>query len=374
MAENDQTLPLAQNPETPVVPDPANPQGQTPPVSTDVDDIEVLEALAAAEAEKAAGAQTGAGGATTGTTPAQAQPQGQNQPAPSGDAPVMIPKGRFDEVNTRAQTAEQRASEAERTAAYWKGIADARAAPAPASGAVAAPAPQATPEQRLAQIDTAVDALAKKFDDGEITMADMKAQERVLQAQASAIRQEAAPRPQQQPAAPQQNGNELYLETLTAQLEENHPWVGVLDKVGTKADWDYVTAQAVERVTAAGKDPRNGALGQYELRKAAAEIADEIGPGLLTKRAQAKGVAIPGQASPQPQPQPGPAVLSPEAQARQAKLTLAQGHPPNVNAMQGAGGPGTGAIPSEAAIEAMSDEDIGKLPDAVRNKLLGRVA
>lgn len=369
MAENDQTLPLAQIPETPVAENPANPQGQTPPVSTDVDDIEVLEALAAAEAEKAATAQTGTDGATTGQTPAAAQPTGQNQPAPSGDAPVMIPKGRFDEA---VMAERNRASEAERTAAYWKGIADARAAPAPAPGAAAAPAPQATPEQRIAAIDTAVDALAKKFDDGEITMADMKAQERALQTQANAIRQEAAPRPQQ-PAAPAQNGNELYLETLTAQLEENHPWVGVLDKVGTKADWDYVTAQANERVIAAGKDPRNGALGQYELRKAAAEIADEIGPGLLTKRAQAKGVAIPGQAPPQPQPQPGPAALSPEALARQNKLTLAQGHPPNVNAMQGAGG-GTGALPSEAAIEAMSDEDIGKLPDAVRNKLLGRVA
>lgn len=359
--ENDQTLPLAQ------IPDPApQPQPQPAPVVTDLDEIELRDALKAVEAEKAAGGATPADPAT-----GQVQPQPQPQPGPkepSADSP-MIPKARFDEVLTAQRTAEQ-------NAAYWKGIADARAAPAPAQ-VQQQPQPAATPEQRLAQIDTAIDALAKKYDDGEITYADLKKEERALQTQATAIRTEAAPRQQQQSQpAPQQDGNELYLETLTAQLEESHPWVGVLDKVGTKADWDYVTAQAIERVVAAGKDPRNGALGKYELRKAAAEIADEIGPALLTKRAQAKGVTLPGQQSqPQPHPaQPAKPALSPEAQARKDALTRAQGHPPNLSAMTNAGGTDGSGVPSEAALERMSDEDIGNLPAAVRNKLLGIAA
>jgi hypothetical protein len=351
--ENDQAIPLAQNDATPAV-------AVAQPVVTDIDELDLQAALKEEEAEKASatGAQTVEG---TPAVPAAPKPQEQN-PSPHGEV-VMIPKGRFDEVNAAK-------SKAENEAAYWRGQAEARAAQtAPAPGAAAAPQPQQTPEQRIAAIDAQLDDLAKKFDDGEMTLVDVRKQERTLQAQVDAIREEARPKPAA--AAPaNQGGDALYLETLTAQLEDAHPWVKVFDAVGTASDWGYLKDRAITNLTARGVDPRNGNLGRYELRKEIAALTDELGPALLTASATKAGIALPGQ-SPKPAApaQPTPPVLSPEAKARQAALLKAQGAPPNLNAMTGAAG--ESGIVTEAQLDGMSEDEIGALPASVHNKLLG---
>lgn len=361
--ENDQTLPLAQNPGTDL-----QPQPQPGPVLTDIDDIELQDALKAAEAEKAADK-------TPAPDPAAGQVQPQTPAAKDPADTLMIPKGVFDDrvIKEREKTAE-----AERQAAYWKGRAEAAPAPGQQPQPAAQPLPAQTPEQRVAALDAQIDDLAAKFDNGEITMADFKKQERTLTDQRSAIHEDALVA-KVRPAAPANSGqDDLALQTATAQLEDNHPWVKVFEDLGAEAqaEWDMVKTMAIQNLVARKIDPTSGTMGRFELRKEVASLMDKLGPVLLTDRAKAKGIALPTtgqQSTPQAQPQPAKPALSPEAAARLAKLGQANGAPPNLNAMTNTGG-GEDGMPSDAAIEKMTEEEISNLPIGVRNKILGIAA
>jgi hypothetical protein len=346
------------------------------PAEPDIDQQEIDAAKAAVEAEKAAGGGDGTQAADTGTQ-GQKQPgqQDQQQPAaqaaPAGDAP-LIPKARLDE-------ALRKADEEKANAAYWKGVADARVAPKPQDGQTqpAQQQQQPTAEQRLAVIQTEQDALAKKFDDGEITMSDLTRQQRELNNREHVIREEAllARVKPADKATDQQLDNTLYLDTLTAQLEQQHPWVEVFDKtVGDKSpEWKYVKDRAVQNCIDRGIDPTKPGTGQYELRKEFSVLADQLGPSLVGDRAKTKGIAIPGQTPSQGGQQQQKSALSPQAQARAAALTKQENAPPNLQRMSGATDDGTG-VPSDSRLEHMSDDEIGNLPDAARRKLLGITA
>lgn len=330
----------------------------------DPDEIELRDAKAAVQTEDAA-AQTPPADQVTGAQSAPPAPPQAQAPASPPQDPVMIPKARFDEVNN-ART------EAERQAAYYKGLADARQAPASPQ---APPAPaQPSAEQRLSALHEQQDALAARFDNGEITRVEETKQARVLAAEEQAIREEIllakVPKPQAQ--APVASGNELYLETLTAQLETQHPWVQVFDKVGNDADWSWLKAQAIQNLQARNVDPRQGDMGKYELRKEIAVLADQFGPALLSGRAQAQGIPLPGQTSPSQGGQLPPQQQQPsrQAQARGAKLTLQENAPPNLNQVTGQAQGGLEDM-SDSRIEAMSEDEIGALPTPLRNKLLG---
>jgi hypothetical protein len=329
----------------------------------DIDEQELRDAQAEAEAEKA-----DADDAETEPAEAGAQsPQGQ-QPAqpPQGEQQPMIPKARVDEIIAQRDKHSQEA-------AYWRGVAEATKyhQPQPQAGQPAQPQ-QPTAEQRLAAIQAQQDELAAKFDNGELTMQDLKRQERALASHEHAIREEMraakAPPPQQQNQP--QAEVDLFLDSLTARLEQEHPWVDVLDKVGSKADWDYVKARAMETLQSKGINPHDGKRGTYELRREMAEYVDQIGASLLTDRARARGIPVPGSQTPAAQ-QSGARTMSPEAAARAKKLDLASRAPPNLSSMNGNTGDNVSGVPSEARLEAMSDDEIGALPDSLRRKLLG---
>jgi hypothetical protein len=347
------------------------PPKEPEPTVIDQDEQDVLDAKAAVEAEKAAVGKDDVAIVEPEKTPGQQQPDATKdqvqQPAAAGEQ-HMIPKARLDEALAKA-------SQAESERAYWKGVADARAQgqPQPQPGQQqpgAQQQQQPTADQRLSTIQAEQDALATKYDNGEISYSDLTKQQRDLSNKEFAIREEllvAKVGPAQKPA--EQGTDQLYLDTLTAQLEQEHPWVGVFDAVGTDNDWNYLKGHAVENLVARGIDPTKGSIGRYELRKEVATLADQLGPGLVADRAKAKGIAIPGQ-TPSPGGQQQPNKLSPQAQAREAKLGKAADAPPNLNAMGGLAVDGAG-IPSDARLEAMDDEEIGNLPDATRKRLLG---
>lgn len=351
----------------------------------DVDVIEWNQAKAAMQAEdEAAAAGTTDDTATEGTAPqgtaspqpaagANADAQGQ-QP---GQPPQSIPYPRFVEVNQQAQ-------ENARAAAYWQGVAEARAAGVAAPTNGAGPQPQApTPEQQIAAIRTEAVALATRFDNGEITAAKWEAEKAALADREYAIREQVlttrirpqeAPRPQQP-----QIHDVLYLDSLTAKLENDHPWVKVFDRleeehqVNLAAEWAYLRERAVDNLVSRKIDPSAGDRGKYELRKEIATLATQFGPSLVGALAKQHNIAVPGTA-PAPAPAQGqPPQLSPAAKARLAKHEQANGAPPDLTALAGAGGTGTGEI-TDAQLEAMSDDDIAALPPGVRQRILGTTA
>jgi hypothetical protein len=345
------------------------------PAEVDIDEQAIIDATKAAEAEEAAAAAA-ANGTTVEPgkeTPAVAKPGEQQQDQNVGDG-VMIPKARFDEVNGRV-------SKAETDAAYWRGVAEARgqAQPAAKPGEQGAQQQQIpTADQRLTAIQAQQDILAKKFDDGEITYSDLVKQQRTLANQEQSIREEvllAKVKPAETGKA--SDGNDLYLDTVTAQLETEHPWVEVFEAVGTKTQWDSLRNEAFDNLIERKIDPTTP-TGKYELRKEVATLMDQRGPSMLTEKAKAKGIAIPGQQTPAAQQQQlgadGKPVVpaakkSPLAQVREAKLNLQENAPPNVTSMSGTAVNANGM--TDAQIEAMGEDQYDALSETQRNSLLG---
>lgn len=333
------------------------------PELTDPDQIALRDARAAAEAEEAAGNDGTKPDPAAAGAPAQQPPTAK----PAGKSAVsLIPKARFDEVLTERNKLAQET-------AYLRGQLDARTQPATANGTQPAPAPAQTPEERLATVRTVKQALAAKFDQGDLSMAEYETQRDALDDKAHAIREESMlAKVKPVAAATSPDGNELYLETLTVDLETKHPWVEVFDKVGSEADWAYLKSTAVDNLAARGIDPSKGAVGRYELRREVAALADQLGSALLTQRAQAKGVAIPGM-QPAPAaavktlpPKPGAAPLSPTASARLAKFNTMNGAPPDLTAMTGSAEIGD----PEQRVEAMSEDEWKALPAATKHRIL----
>lgn len=344
------------------------------PQPIDPDDVDLAAAKTEVQAEKASDDAAPGVDATNGQDgqqqpPAAAAPGQTAQTAPGKTPNVevqMIPKPRLDEALAAR-------SEAERAAAYWQGVAKAREPAAAAQpGQQQQQQAQPTPQEKLVAITAEQDALALRFDAGEISMADFKKAERQLNAAEQSIREEALAarlRPAQQPAS---NGDDLRLNELTADLEKQHPWVQVFDQVGTDRDWDYLKATAIDNLVAKGIDPTKGNYGRLELRREMSALADELGPSLIGKRAQAQGIILPSAQAPAPgQQQQQQQQRSPNAAARASKLELASGAPPDISSMTGHQSSNPGAPPTDIAIEGMSEADYDKLPAGVRNKLLG---
>jgi len=345
-------------PTEPVETPPATP----PVVELSPDEIELQEATAALKAEE---------DAAKGELKTEIKPEGTTPPAsvdPTAKPVVeakpadMIPKARFDDVNNAK-------NEAERQAAYWRGQAEARSQAQPTVAQQPPPVVE-TPEQKIAAIRTERSALAKKFDDGELTASEWDAQRLALEDKETTVREAAMLerlRPAAQPPAPAPTpaGESLTLSDHTARLETAHPYVSLIDN---DADFEFLKSRAAADLIAQGKLGQSGVpVGEiqiYEMRKRVAELSDQFGPAMTGKTL----AEVTGQ--PQTPPVQTPPALSPEAQARASKLNLQATLPPDITAMTGTPGAPSGEV-SDAQLENMSDEDIGKLPVGVRNKLLG---
>lgn len=334
------------------------------PVVEDVDDIELREAQAAAKAEEAPAA-----------TPAQPANTAQPAPAPAAassekpkDQPeqqsgVMIPKARLDEVlGKNDELVKQNAFLAGQLEAHK--AAGARPAPAAAPPSPAA-APQPTAADRLLEVGARQDALAARFDKGEIGYAELKREERKLEDEAYKIREEIT-LSKVQPAQPQapSAASDLYLDQLTAELESKHPYIL---EITNDRDFNWLHAKAVEELQAEGQFVQSP-LGNYRLRERIAVLSDKYGELLTGKK-----LALPGtQLAPAPSTQPATTQPAPsaEAAARAAKIAMQAGMPPNVASMTGT----SGDVVSEAAYETMTDDEIAALPAATRHRFLGITA
>ncbi|MER8602798.1 hypothetical protein NKH48_03250 [Mesorhizobium sp. M1233] len=326
-----------------------------PPVAVpdDLDDLELQNAKAAAQAEEAKpaaspepGKETPAAAAAPGAAAKPAAPQEQ-------PAPAVIPKARFDEVLGKND-------EMARQIAFLSGQVEALKVRGPAApGPAATPAAPAQPAaaDRLIAVGTQIDALARKYDAGELSYADLTTQRRALDNQEQSIREEIllakVPKPeqQQQPATA-----DLYLDQLTADLEAKHPYLAAIE---SDMDFDWLVNKAKESFAAERIELPKGPVGNLRLRERIAVLSDRYGPMLTGKTLAATPAPAPAT--------PAAPGLSPEAAARAAKIAMQGDMPPNVASMTGS----AGEVISEASIENMSDDDLAALPIATRHRFLG---
>lgn len=297
------------------------------------------------------------------TPPKNDQPQ---QPAP------MIPKGRFDEVLTRAnELALENArlqGQIEATQKFGQ--------PAGQQQPNADNPPAPTPEQRIASLREKQVDLANKVDEGELTSAQAEVERQKIDDEIWGIRQETL-MTQHSQQSPQQ-GNEprpdLYLEEKYQQMEQAHPYMAYIEK---DSQWAVLADEAKDTLeTQLGRalDAKNPA-DELAWRNRMAELSDVYGPRWTGKTPEEVGLKPPAQQGQQQpsagqQPQSG---LTPEQQARKDKLALQNDLPPNVGDM-GKGGRGQDDIWTEERIAGLSDEQYEALPAATRQLIDSRMS
>jgi hypothetical protein len=307
--------------------------------------------------------------------PADAKPTDANPtPAkPGKDNPVIpVPRDKLKALSERAKSAEDAAAESARAAAYWKGVADTKAA-SPAQPAAQPAQPTLTPKEQLAAIRQQRLDLSDKLDSGEINNRKFEEERQRLEDAEEAIRQAMAIPARAEPA-PTRTGNDLYLEERTAQLETQFKYASLITD---EAHWDFLQREAAKQLRAEGVVFAKGELPPaqaLQLRTRISELTDTYGPLWTGKsREEVYGKAPVTKPAATATPTPGPAApMSPTAKARAEKLAEAREAPPDLTAVGSAG-----TVPgdlSPAAITGMDDEDIIKnMPKAARDKLMGRL-
>lgn len=346
-------------PAAPAAPPPAPAASSTDP------DLAELEAARAAVAAERAGAAAEPGPSPTPTTPAAAAapaapaaPQGQegNPPAQPGDTPT-IPLPRFQQVNAeRQRLAEENL--------YLKGVVDAvrsgalPAAPAPGTAPPAQPQPPTIAEQVQAK-RLELKGLAEKYDAGEISFPDFEAARGQIEDTIVDLRVQAqvAARTPPPPAPTKSLADEAIEQDQMRKLEERHPIVLALTAQ------QAATLAQIAHVEAAGRgQPYGQSLREtMRLREHVAKLAEQFAPAWGLKAPAP--AAAPAAATP---PAPGARALSPEAQARLAKIDMANGLPPDTAQF------GTAAQQDQITpqmLDAMSDEAIMAIPAATRARL-----
>ncbi len=318
----------------------------------DVDDLHLAELRKAADAEGPGSTAVQTEEGTQAAPDAGAQPDQQDQ-QPRGERPKHVPIERFQQVYRSAKDLE---------------AANARLIGENLALKSQAPAAQPTVHPQIAALDQQITALAQKFDEGLMTYAEMKSQERGLQAQIDTIREDnivARAAQRSQPAA-QPAVADLTFQRETQRLEQAYePYLALIpDTYFDSFVADVRTQLAAEGITEIAPNSEalllfRERLGQQAQAEAAMWAAKSNKP-------------VPKAGGQQVQPTPARVIPGnqPTVEQRRAKLEMQSDMPPNLGGLLRSGG--VEDAPSEASIETMSDDEIAALPASMRNKLLGR--
>ena len=182
--------------------------------------------------------------------------------------------------------------------------------------------PQQTLEAQVDALNAQVDALWAKGDEGELSLVEIRKQERVIEAQIRTI--QGSPGGTVQPQGQQPPQLDATIEQNLVRLETDYPVITALNEV----TMSQFVKQAYESAQAEGKPIGDGALETMRLHNLAAKHAHDH-----YAKFYAQTTAPVAPATPQPQvpaETPGGG-LSEAAQARAAKMDLAAQHPPNIN-------------------------------------------
>lgn len=283
-------------PETPAAPAPAETEKktnhllETPADGPDPDQAEMDAALAEVAAEEKAktdGTETPAAAAE----PAAAAP-GAAAPAAAPAAPetTMVPVAAVQEERTKRQNAEEEVRKRTATALYWKGVADGKY-PDPKGTREAAPAP--APERAAEKaIKDKMSELADQVDAGTLTVKEYEAQRQELDEQLGQIREDRVM--DRVKAAIPRASDDLYLQTLTKQLEDqNAGWLNNMpdDEIRRLRPFaeEHLREAGVNLAEIAGTP-----IGDYQLRNAIVEVAKEMGRDKKYGAASSAAPAAPG--------------------------------------------------------------------------------
>jgi hypothetical protein len=330
-----------------------DPAPEAPP-SGDPDEVRLREAEAAAEAEDKAEQEPTETEAETIQEPEPAEPSSEEDPKPAETAgegrapeePVTIPKQRFDEV------AQQRDRNAE-VAAYWKGVAEARA-----QDQQSQQERQPTPQEQVAAIRQAEVELASKLDADEITAAQFVQGQQELRDREAEIRDQVL-RTQLQanhPKADPPRDDDLFMEREVQRLHNEHQYLEHL----SEPDVNYLAHVARQQAEAAGRPYVGGRKSDdLRIREDIAVLSDTWGPQMI-------GRTLPSSEDPKPA---GGDTASPAAQDRLKKLELAAKHPPDTATM-GTGAEDAPGRLTEDKVPGLSMLDLENVPIAELDRFL----
>jgi hypothetical protein len=290
------------------------------------------------------------------------------QPAP------MIPKARFDEVRSRAETAEQKA-------AYWRGVAEARAADHPPANAGGQDQSQdqgrqqqITFEQQIAELAAQEDAIAERFDNGEIDAKTMNAELRTVRQQEAALREANLHEQIRQavPKAPTVDDVKAQIESeqQAVALYQANPLAGlVFPENGSAQAQAEIQDPAYREIMDTRRE-----LVKVEARQALLRDhpgiqgpqADVLFREYLAHTANAYAATwFPNEAAKVAAPAAKPG-LSPTAQARLDKMSVAAAQPPNPANLGTSQGVADQWTPERYA--ALSDDQLARLPAHVHER------
>lgn len=278
----------------------------------------------------------------TDETPVPDQVDATEPEDPEGKTGDTVPVGVLIEERKQGKTARREAEELKLQNAHLQGQLAAMQAK-PDQGAEQ-PEPSKSPEEQITDLNAQTDEIWAKADEGEVTLLEANQKARELQAQIEGIKQANAPQ------APEQVVLDTRIEENLVRLEDEYP---VIKKVSPDM-MDGFVQQAYQQAEEEGKPIGLGALETMRLHEMTAKAANAHFYG-DTPAAQP---ADPAPKVPAPTDSPsGKQGLSPEAQARSAKLDLAASHPPDINQSGSAAEAGQTDDQLLAKMDGMSEED-----------------
>jgi len=350
--------------------DPADKTAQEPEQEAFVEDPDpMIEDAKAAQAEidaAAAGSPQKEEG-----QPQEGQPEPEKGGTKDKAGTPMIPKPRFDEVRAERDFYKDQVG-------YMRGVMDATAGAAKpkadAAPATAPAAPTAQPPQgqgnAVDAIDAAIDVaeqkkleLARRYDEGEISTLDMKKQEIAIDKEIRDLSKQRLDKVKEESKAETAAVISAHQvrETVVEKaldLQAKHPNVAVIDALSAGVRdgvWKDITAQATRNLAARGIDVSNGdPQTKLKLIEEKARLTDDLGAFLPGYQPPAR-TQQPATHTPPSQKKP-----SAVAQARAAKLDLADQQPPSISDM------GKSANQSELTEADLANMDQDQMADLLK--------
>lgn len=321
-------------------------------VGESFDDREYREALEALKAEQAPPAKEPEPKVEPKEEPKAPEPETAPVVKEPDAKPIMIPKARLDEVLRERD-------ELKNTANYFKGIVD-------ANKEFRSQAPKDQPkeavkthDQLLDEVDAEKRAVAKQYDEAQITASQWTERQIQLDRQAAAIRADLSKTDNERvrreaTAEARREAMALSLEDHAARMDTQHPGLKLMPDSSDHPMWGMLKEKALQSLDAEGIALTEGdARSTMIYRERMAQLADKYAPVWTEKD-------LPGTTTDTSPPAPQPNVKRPSiADQRLKKIDLAHQQPPDTGKL---GSSGTKPELTDAQVLNMTDEELMALP------------